>query len=98
MLGTLRFQRVIDTDSNRTTTGRGDHFSGLFYCFWSFVRRRVVARAAAGAVDGRPCLSKHAGDAASRAPSGAGNDSDLSAEWHHATDHKRTDVWESSLK
>ena len=84
----LRFQRVIDTDSNRTTTGHGDHFSGLFYCFLSFVRRRVVARAAAGAVDDRPCLSKRAGDAASRAPGGARNDSDLSAEWHHATDHK----------
>ena len=84
----LRFQRVIDTDSNRTTTGRGDHFSGLFYCCWSFVRRRVVARASAGAVNGRSCLSKREGDAASRAPGGARNDSDLSAEWHHASDHK----------
>src|SRR5580704_18108347 len=84
----FRFQRVIDTDSNRATTGLGDHFSGLFYGFWSSIRRRVVARAPAGAVDGRPCRSKRASDAASSAPGGARNDSDLSAERHHATDHK----------
>ena len=70
---------VVDGDRDALAAGRGDELGGLLDRLRAVDLGAPLARAAAGAVDGRAGLAERDGDAAARAAGGAGDERDHAA-------------------